>query len=215
MITSWATHITNQNLTHVVFITDSSKVITSNLTDYGTDYELFQVNDIDNEGAIDFVQKALKMEQLDEDSKYSLKPIGGRFADLQRFIKLYENGLPIKDAAAQMLNEAIIEIRSRGLGGDGAKVKAEWTREQLWETMVNLSETPQISYDKLLFNIFNGNENAIKALVHNNILAVGRVIDSSGFVTAFSPLYREAFTQMSKDPLLRKGMQTLLKKSKN
>jgi len=113
-----------------------------------------------------------------------------------------------------MLNTAIIEIRTRGLGVDSTKNKVEWTREQLWETMVKLAEEPQISYDRLLFNVFNSNENAIRALVHNDIIAVDRVVDSASYVTPSSPLYKHAFIQMARDPQLRKGMQTLVKKAK-
>jgi hypothetical protein len=80
-------------------------------------------------------------------------------------------------ALSQMIQEAIVIIRSEGFGIKGTadvkeKSTAKLVRAPLWETIRIIASQGSVSYDHLLFTVFQGDEKALNSLVKANILRI-------------------------------------------
>jgi len=98
---------------------------------------------------------------------------------------------------------------------DNKKHKS-WAKGHLWETMQLIAENQSVSYDQLLFTIFEGDETALQSLVTANLLRIVHNPDTGRMdkVMAATPLYYYAFKKMVKDPTLSTGMDIALRRWK-
>src|SRR4051794_9434135 len=114
-----------------------------------------------------------------------------------------------------MTAEAELHVRNAGFGGKVltlASNSQKWNQLQLWKSIKQIVESNEVRYDVLLFNTFNGDNEALKALVREKILSV-KTMDGVKMVTAFSQLYMRAFQQLVlQSPELARGLNILDKK---
>lgn len=107
-----------------------------------------------------------------------------------------------------ILSENIVRL---GFGNQmlGSSQK-KWSQYQLWRSIKLISGDSEgcVSYDKLLFFAFNGNVEALKALVAAKILTVEN-IDGNLIAKAYSPLYLHAFRKLHKTPGISRGLDRL------
>jgi len=151
-----------------------------------------------------------------EDIKLAISKLGGRTSDLQSLVARIKMGNTLVEALNELTTQAEQVIRTQGFGGKylGASTK-KWSQVHLWKAAKKIVQNSSPAYDDILFSAFSGDNEALKALLKNNIL---RVQKKSGIkvVTAFSPLYLTAFQKMvNETPQLKKALDLLEKKSRH
>jgi len=149
-----------------------------------------------------------------EDIKLAISKLGGRTSDLQSLVARIKMGNTLVEALNELTTQAEQVIRTEGFGGKylGASTK-KWSQVHLWKAAKKIVQNSSPAYDDILFSAFSGDNEALKALLKNNIL---RVQKKSGIkvVTAFSPLYLTAFQKMvNETPQLKKALDLLEKKA--
>ncbi len=92
----------------------------------------------------------------------------------------------------------------------------KWTQVQLWRIMQRLQQSPsmRITQKEALYQVFQGDKDALKALVNANILSLPMLPDASSgkpvqHVVPFSPLYEQAFRRITQDADLGERMTVL------
>jgi len=152
--------------------------------------------------------------------------------DLASLVDRTRNGKTIHEAVEDMVAEARRDMVVRGYG---MKLFQEstgkaWTQCQLWKVMKLLNKVPSSpildnKYSNILISTFEGDEEALKALVSENILALQStniqhpvaVTDPSRFeertVVAGSPLLGAAMKSLVNDEKFVTMMDNLLLKS--
>jgi len=236
-MTHFAIHVTQKkSLAHVLIVSNDQNAVESvrklASSRGGGRVEGIRIGDIRPVAAKAILKNGLAglKDITDDDLEFVIQQVGGRLNDLETFMQKVVAGIKPKESVNQMIHSLINEIRAEGFGltkgkglpkkkgeghaesNEGAKSEAKhtpkWTQAELWRTIRLLSEHEAVSYDELLFNIFNGNIAALNALLNTNLLLA---VDAS--VTAYSPLYRTAFQVMAHDPTISIGMDIVVAKA--
>ena len=111
-----------------------------------------------------------------------------------------------------MVDETEATLRNDGLGGKLTSSSKKWNQVQLWKTIKQIVEKKSIPYDDLLFKAFSGDNEALRALIEEEILALHKE-NGVRTLTAYSTLYNSAFKKMVESPKLRIALDILEKKA--
>jgi hypothetical protein len=108
-------------------------------------------------------------------------------------------------------------IRNSGFSGkflSTAPTNKPWNQVQLWKAIKMVAVQPNgVAYDEILFGAFSGDNEALKALVRENIFYVD-MKHGSKKVVAPSPLFQSTFQKMVQfSPKLRRGLDIVEKKA--
>eukprot|EP01080_Neovahlkampfia_damariscottae_P008483 gene8483-305_t len=137
----------------------------------------------------------------------SINTIGGRISDLYFLVERLQRGYSISDAVHSMVEESKRDILAEGFGGKLFKEPAgsnEWTQPQLWKSMKLIVQKQKVSYEELLYGPFEGDDGALdKLITSTDVLTMTK----DGTVSAFSPLYYEAFKELTEDIGMIRGME--------
>eukprot|EP00026_Physarum_polycephalum_P003711 Phypoly_transcript_03725.p1 GENE.Phypoly_transcript_03725~~Phypoly_transcript_03725.p1 ORF type:complete len:736 (+),score=103.59 Phypoly_transcript_03725:134-2341(+) len=219
-----------KSLSHVLIISHDHTAVeaTKKLASAkgGSKIHAIRIGDIKVSAALEFVRTCVNAlpntpakDSIDLDLQYAVTQLGGRLSDLETFVQKVAGGATPRDAISQMLDAAISEIRTEGFGLTRGKTISKsqpsdkdlkWSQAQLWKTIRRIAAEDVIAYDDLLFNVFGGNVNALNALLNSNLV---RISGSNGGVTAYSPLYRSAFVQMTTDKSVSEAMDIVVMKA--
>ncbi len=122
------------------------------------------------------------------------------------------------EALEEMVREAQKEIMAAGFGSMLFKEtkSKKWTQVQLWRIMQRLqhSQGMKITQKEALYQVCQGDKDALKALVNANILSLATLPDAASgkpvlHVVPFSPLYAMAFRRITQDTDLAERMTVL------
>jgi len=133
-------------------------------------------------------------------SSYVFSKIGGRIADLKSFASRVNSGSPVQFAVEELIQEAEQRIRREGFGGKVLtdSTGKKWTQVQLWRIMKRIVESGSVPYDDILFSALNGDNDALKALVKENLISILK-LNGNMVVTACCPLDLSAFRRIVKE----------------
>jgi len=94
--------------------------------------------------------------------QYAADVIGGRLADLSSLCYRVLRKGSIRDAFAEMVSEAKLDLITKGYSGDPDKVTTDyaWDKVQLWKTMTLIAEKDRIPYTELLHTVFENKKTA-------------------------------------------------------
>lgn len=154
------------------------------------------LSDADPDSAIAFVASRLAeaghSQTLSKDQTARVQMLGGRASDLQTVRRLprwkatrtesrvYQlihkvlSGERVEEAVEDIISRGVGELRKNAFGDDLEDAKnLPWTREQAWAIVKQLAEKNDLSYfDVLLEFPFKGDEAALRALEHHELIAI-------------------------------------------
>ena len=144
--------------------------------------------------------------------KQAIDIVGGRYNDLQTLVRGLESGSTPRSTVEDMLSVAINSVRSVLFNEDKNN---KFTKVQLWLTMNKLVNSPrnQLLYDDLLFNIFKGDDTALRQLVRHDLLRIEQQVHSNDTIKAGSGIQLEAYKRMIQQDKLRAGFDLAVAKS--
>ena len=254
-LVQWSQQMTSQGLARVLFLTDTSLAerVTYSMADVKT--AEVQLGDASLEQASEFVRQSLRVPALDDATREAVRVVGGRYADLVMLVRALQSSSSTSSASssagAARAREVAEEIAagaesmlrqllfSPPLPSQSASTSGNtWSRVQLWQTIMKLAESPigQAGYDDVLFNIFQGDDAALRALVRADLLRIVRVPSvfpepspspssprplsspapasaaSQYVVVPGSPVLLEAMRRSAQRPQFRAGLDVLVLK---
>jgi len=141
--------------------------------------------------------------------------LGGRLSDLLSLTERISRDFETVDSALEeMIKDAKQHILKTAFGPKFFVIDTgkQWTQIQMWKTISAIAQNVEIPMDTVLYDILEGDEKALNGLVHSNILGIDYRSDKVNqyYITAFSPLYLQAFQLLTKDPFFSKGMKKLM-----
>ncbi|CAJ1362004.1 unnamed protein product, partial [Effrenium voratum] len=200
-LVSWAAYVSEAKLARVVFVADSSfgePSILAHLKDRPERLSTFQLQDIEEASVRRILQKHSQDLNI---SPENLKTIGGRYRDIAAMLGHMRHGVAAPEAVRWLLETAEVTVRRLLLTGQPG---ARWTRPQLWRAARLLAESPgaPVPYDVILWNVFRGDESALRSMKESNLIAVtprkteGKPLPLRYDVEPGSPLYGEVFRRL-------------------
>ena len=198
--------------------------------------------DVDSalEFVMNSVSGAMKDKMTDDtkqQTKRAVRILGGRYSDLLSLVRQLESGASPLDAAEEIVNQSIGIVKSI-LFTDS---KTTWNKTQLWLTMGMLTDAYNrslqreerkveeetvseqhikeasvrdwIGYDDCLFNIFGGDDAALRGLVRADILRIEGRLNEQDRLRAGSPVLLEAMRRMRQEQKFKAGMDVLVAKT--
>eukprot|EP00898_Chlorokybus_atmophyticus_P006802 jgi/Chlat1/7122/Chrsp57S06735 len=210
------TLVTRLGLARVIFVTDR----TSLEKDVASAHpwialDSVRLADASRDAAVQFVAQHLDedADNLDEDSLQAIAVLGGRFSDLQTLVRSIKAGTPVHEAVAEIVRDAIEDVRSYLFGTDAQHKKgaAKWSQAQLWNVILAMaaSKSGEVEYDAMLFNVFKGNDDALDSLVRAQLLQVNLQPNKPATLRTGSPVMLEAMRKIAADERLRPGLDLL------
>ncbi|KAI8854084.1 RNA12 protein-domain-containing protein [Chytridium lagenaria] len=225
VITEWAAVLADNQIAHVVFISNNSaaqkrlgKLIPNKTV------ETLLLADAKFESAQAYVRRRLRVVFSPPELDKCIEAIGGRLTDLELLVQKIQATSQsahvltfsevISRSFSDIVNRSINEIRKVGLREDAtilAKDAVEWSPVQFWKIVQLLSKYDEISYDDLRYHaLFKGEESAIQAIERAGLITVGLQNGRSFTIKAGKPIYKVAFSQLVADTKLSAilGIQT-------
>jgi hypothetical protein len=216
LLVKWLDFISHYKLARVIFTADASFDISGGL------HEIIPYSRIDKivltdaplNFAISAVEKELK-EPLSIELINAISRLGGRYNDLNTFLLKVQGGQSPSVAINEMLDIAVDDIREV-LFKSSSLIKQhnpEYSSVHVWKVILKIAENDFAYYDDILFNVFKGDENALKSLIRTKLFSVIPVPGSSDKIQATSPLLLSAFKKIADDRFVRPGMDLLVAKA--
>ena len=201
-LVSWAAYVTEAKLARVVFVADSSfgeASILGHLKDRPERLSVFQVQDVQEACVRNILKQHLGDLDISDISDQQLRAIGGRYMDISAMLGHMRHGVAASEAVRWLLETAEVTVRRLLLTG---QPNARWTRPQLWRAICLLESSGQkVPYDVVLWNVFRGDEGALRSMKESNLIAVSQQKSATNWalrydVEAGSPLYAEVFRRL-------------------
>lgn len=143
-----------------------------------------------------------------EDLDYVMNIFGGRIADLVALSsRLSRNPDSVKEAVEELIFNARSKVLKDGFGVkyNTNQSGKSWTHSQFWKIINAFENVDSIPYDNVLFKILDGDDAALKALIHSNLLGVEYKGDMY-VVKPHSPLYHHVYKSLIKEDDMFKKM---------
>ncbi|GAM18591.1 hypothetical protein SAMD00019534_017660 [Acytostelium subglobosum LB1] len=222
-VIQWSITTTLKGNAHVVFISSdpfAGDVLKKYLENRGGQSLTIHLGDVPPNSAKNYIRHRLGRDLSEGEYSSIIDTLGGRYSDLNYLSQRMTSGEPVRAVLNSMVARAVGDIRSDGFGlsrkdddkGKGG-VQLKWTRTQVWETIKRVAQSKLVSYDDLLFNVFNGDETALNNIITSGILGFSSH-NNERVVTAYSPLYNAAFKQMVEDIEFCVGMDIFTQKAR-
>ena len=237
----FAAQMTAAQLARFLFLTDSTleEAISKSMPDIKV--QEVTLSDADNDSALEFVlnsvgdgQREAMTEELKDETMRAVSILGGRYSDLLSLVRQLESGASPLEAAEEIVNQSIGIVKSL-IFTDSKDVK--WNRVQLWQTLsmlvdVNersrkrgaagltsekgakmLSPRDWLGYDDCLFNVFQGDDIALRGLVRADLLRIESRVNAQDRLRAGSPVLMEAFRRLRASDKFSAGMDIAVAKA--
>jgi len=149
-------------------------------------------------------------ENLQEKINLCYSYIGGREKDLIYLIQSSASGRNIDDTLRIMVENTKDIIRRNGFGENllyDSEIKLKWTKKDMWNVINRLIAEPLIPYDKFLFEILLGNEEALRAMIDAQVIAAYFDKNQRKYITTTAPLFRTTFKLILNDELFTKAIK--------
>ena len=199
------------------------------------------LSDADTDSALEFVLNSVSASvkeqmstELKDETMEAVSILGGRYSDLLSLVRQLESGASPMEAAEEIVNQSIGIVKSL-MFSDGKDTR--WNRTQLWQTLSMLVDvharskargedglssekgmqkrTPRdwVGYDDCLFNIFQGDDLALRGLVRADLLRIESRLNEQDRLRAGSPVLLEAFCRLRGTAKFGAGMDILVAKA--
>ena len=199
------------------------------------------LSDADTDSALQFVMNSVSgvkkeqmPEELKEETMKAVSILGGRYSDLLSLVRQLESGASPLEAAEEIVNQAIGIVKALIFSDNK---DAKWSKVQLWQTVTMLVDvnnkskvrgeaglsaekgaatfTPRdwVGYDDCLFNVFQGDDVALRGLVRADLLRIESRINDQDRLRAGSPVLMEAFRRLRSSEKFGAGMDIIAAKA--
>ena len=215
-LVGWLNGISHCKFARVIFTADTTFDLSGGLSDIIGDNRVDKIilTDVSLQHAVKAVEKEIG-EPLTDDIIDAVARLGGRYNDLKTFMFKIQGGQNPEIAINEMIELAVNDIREVLFSSSPRlrQTKMEYSHVQLWRVLSLIAQNGAIDYDDVLFNIFKGDENSLRALIRSKLFCIVPMESGSDLILANSPLYLNAFKKIYSDNYLRPGMDLLTCKS--
>jgi hypothetical protein len=113
------------------------------------------------------------MEAMSSEVEDAVAILGGRFYDLDQFIRMMHAGVSANDAVHKIISKAEVYLRNALFRSSQINGRV-WRPDQLWTIMQAIAKSPSrdIEYDTTLLTVFKGDETGLSQLVLLDILSI-------------------------------------------
>ncbi|KAF7322646.1 hypothetical protein HMN09_00043200 [Mycena chlorophos] len=207
-LAEWAASLVEQKLAHVIVVTDNrenAKRVAKALP--SKPLASIALSDADSASAQAFVKRKLEDMNLTytHDQIESIKRLGGRASDLENLIHKVRNGATIDAAVEDIISRGVGELRKNAFGDDAEDAKSlPWTREEAWALFKLLAKKSEVPYHDVLLEFpFKGNETALRAMEHAEIISIATHNGRPSAIIPGRPVYRYVFQRLVDDPIFQ------------
>ncbi|KAH7107757.1 exonuclease [Auriculariales sp. MPI-PUGE-AT-0066] len=209
-IAEWTRTLVDNQIAHVVVLSDNREN-SKRLAKAMPNRPLTSValSDADADSAVTFVTTSLSKNggnmTLTKDQISNVQLLGGRASDLQTLIHKMKSGQGVEDAVNDIISRGVSELRKNAFGDDLEDAKSLlWTREQAWAVVKKLAEKPDLSYfDTLLEFPFKGDETALRAMEHAELIAIHAHEGRPSSIRPGRPVYKVVFQRLVGDSIFQ------------
>ncbi|KAJ7197249.1 RNA12 protein-domain-containing protein [Mycena pura] len=217
VIAEWAASLVEQQLAHVVVVTDNrenSKRLAKALP--SKPLQTIALSDADEASALAFVKRKLKDAGINleytREQVASVQCLGGRASDLESLIHKVRNGVTLSEAVEDIIARGVSELRKNAFGDDEDDAKnLPWSREETWSLFKLLSKQAEVPYHDVLLDFpFKGDEASLRSMeraelitiaTHNAIRHIYPGRPST--IRPGRPVYRYVFERLVNDPIFQ------------
>lgn len=232
-IAEWAATIVQNNVAHVIFLTNDSaysKPLSRAMPDRA--FRTISLGDLDKEAAKKFVLsrledgRRLRTEAADDGEKpraqdstsgldACIETLGGRLTDLEFLSRRITAGQSPRQAVDEIVGESATDIVKMFLVPKAADEERKYSAQQVWHLVKSLAETPSLRYNQVLLSpafsssmtpsAANG-EAALDALASAELISLQYHQGRPQLIRAGKPLDQAAFAVLVRDRVLRARM---------
>lgn len=206
----WAAYVADAQLARVVFIADNSfgeQAMLAALKNRPEKLDVWELRDAPTLHVRSLVARRVGQDISDGLTDADLLAVGGRFRDVAALILHLEQGDSPAEAVRSLVEAAAMTVRTLLIFKDS---DCEWSRTQLWRTVrlfasFSKSTSEGIPYDVFLYQIFRGDEMALRSMRQANLINVVFDADASAGslrqrrILPGSPLFAEVFRRLVRD----------------
>ena len=117
--------------------------------------------------------------------------------------------MKIEEAVEDIIARGVVELRKNTFGEDAEESKnLPWTRYQAWKVLKVLAKSPEIGYYDMLVDFpFKGDENALRAMEHAELITIVAKNGRPSGIRPGKPVFRWVFERVVNGACMR--MMTL------
>eukprot|EP01114_Cavostelium_apophysatum_P013955 TRINITY_DN3490_c0_g1_i1.p1 TRINITY_DN3490_c0_g1~~TRINITY_DN3490_c0_g1_i1.p1 ORF type:complete len:735 (-),score=201.06 TRINITY_DN3490_c0_g1_i1:16-2220(-) len=209
----WA--VKNSNLAHIVFLGENpygEELMLQHPIIKKAKIRALSLKDLNQDEMTSYLNHHLERRVSEQELEFALSKVGGRVSDLLNLVARINSGSDVRAAVNAMIEETEMKLRTEGLGGSLAATTKKWNQVQFWKCLKQIVQKGSVPYDDLLFKVFSGNNDALKSLVEEDLLAIQKE-HGQRKVTFFSTLHRSASEKMMESSKFRLALDIHEKKS--
>ena len=235
-IAEWAATIVQNNVAHVVFLTNDSaysKPLSRAMPDRA--FRTISLGDLDHEAAKNFVMSRLEddrklqaeaAESGDDETKpraqrsidgldACIETLGGRLTDLEFLSRRITAGQSPRQAADEIVGESATDVVKMFLVPKAAEEEKKYSTQQVWHLVKSLAETPSLRYNQVLLSpafassmtpSAANGEAALAALANAELISLQYHQGRPQLIRAGKPLDQAAFAVLVRDRVLKARM---------
>ncbi|KZV94062.1 hypothetical protein EXIGLDRAFT_835266 [Exidia glandulosa HHB12029] len=209
-LAEWAGTLVDNDIAHVIVLSDNRENVKRLAKAMPTKpLANITLSDADPETAISYVSSRLAeaghSQTLTKEQIARVQMLGGRASDLQTLIHKVRSGQRVEEAVDDIISRGVGELMKNAFGDDLDDAKnLPWTREQAWSIVRQLANKNEISYfDVLLEFPFKGDETALRALEHHELIAIHTRDGRPSSIRPGRPVHKFVFQRLVHDPVFQ------------
>jgi len=161
--------------------------------------------DADPASSLSYIKEKLEESgvgyNIPTDEQYLVERVGGRASDLDTIVHKVRAGQKLSDAVEDIIQRGVAELRKNAFGDDLEDAKSlPWSRQQAWTVMKLLAQKEKLPYYQVLLDFpFKGDETALRAMEHAELISITTVNGRPSTIQPGKPIYRYVFQQLLAD----------------
>ncbi|KAF5330523.1 hypothetical protein D9619_005680 [Psilocybe cf. subviscida] len=210
VLAQWAASLAENHIAHVIVLSDNrenAKRLTKALPT--KPLSSIALSDADAGSSLSFVKQklldaGLEVQLTSKDAQF-VERLGGRASDLESLIHKVRTGMKIEEAVEDIITRGVVELRKNTFGEDAEESKnLPWTRYQAWKVLKVLAKSPEVGYYDMLVDFpFKGDENALRAMEHAELITIVAKNGRPSGIRPGKPVFRWVFERVVNDKVFQ------------
>ncbi|KAF8519313.1 RNA12 protein-domain-containing protein [Hysterangium stoloniferum] len=205
-LADWSADLITTNIAHVIVVSDNRENAKRLAKALPTKpLNAVELSDVDPASSLRYIKQKLQDAGVDydispEETKL-IERLGGRASDLDTIIHKVHAGQNVTEGVEDIIQRGVAELRKNAFGDDSEDAeRLAWTRQQAWTIVRLLAQKDKLQYYQVLLDFpFKGNENALRAMEHAELISISTVNGRPWTIGPGKPIHRYVFERLLSD----------------
>ncbi|KAF8589948.1 exonuclease [Ramaria rubella] len=209
-LAEWAADLVADHIAHVIVVSDNRENAKRLAKALPTKpLNAIALADADSASSLSYINKKLEEASVDYNISHEeaqlIERLGGRASDLETIIHKVRAGQDVADAVEDIIQRGVVELRKNAFGDDTEDAKGLlWTRQQAWTVLKLLAQKDKLQYYQVLLDFpFKGDESALRAMEHAELISITTVEGRPATIRPGKPIHRYVFQRLLTDRVFR------------